>query len=329
MDLNTLWFLIIGFVLAVYIILDGIDLGIGTLSLFTPKDKHKYREQLIEIIGPHWDGNEVWLIVFGGMLFAVFPKVYATLLSGLYLPFIGLLLLFIVRGISIPLRNRYENDIWLNFWDLSFGISSLAIIFLLGVIAANLIQGFTLNQNDVIKLNLLKLTGPYSLWMGAFSVALLNMHGAIYAGRKSSEDLQSFCFRTGLISWFLMLLFAVPAEIVALKDDPSNILDNHLFFFSILLLLLIGSIIYIPWALKSRSFNKAFIASSLVIGRFLTLFYLYSYPNLLRSTETTNNLTIYNASVSSAAMTVMLILTIIAMPVVISYTIYTHFILGK
>jgi cytochrome d ubiquinol oxidase subunit II len=327
MDLNTLWFLIIGAVLTVYIILDGSDLGIGILSLFTPRDKYEYRERLIRIIGPHWNGNEVWLIVFGGMLFAVFPKVYATLLSGAYLPFIALLFVFIIRGISIPLRNRYDIEPWLNFWDLCFGISSFAIAFLLGVLAANLIKGFTPDENGLMKLDLTRLAGPFSLWMGIFSVALLCMHGSIYAGRKSSEDIKLFCKKASIISWLLMLICAVPAEIIVLKNDPAYIFKNHFFFFSMLILLLIVSIVYIPWGLRTASFNKTFIASTLVIARFLALFYLYFYPNLLRSTVTVHNLTIYNASASNSAIIVMLILTIIAMPVVISYSIYTHIVL--
>ena len=121
-----------------------------------------------------------------------------------------------------------------------------------------------------------------------------------------------------------MLIFAIPEEIIVLRNDPSNISQNHFIVFLFLLLLLIASITYIPWGLRTDRFNKAFIASALTIARFLALFYLYFYPDLLRSTESVNNLTIYNASASNHAMIVMLILTIIAMPIVISYTIYSH-----
>ena len=324
MDFNTLWFLIIGFVLTVYVITDGYDLGIGILCLFTPKDKYKYRRQLIQIIGPHWDGNEVWLIVFGGMLFAVFPRVYAALLSGLYLPFIVLLILYIVRGISIPSRNRYNTERWLSFWDLCFGISSLMIAFFLGVVAANLIQGVTLNESGLMKLNLSRLISPFSLWIGVFSTALLCMHGAGYAARKCTEDIKSFCRKAGLTSWLLMLIFAVPAEIIVLRNDPADIFRNHLLLFSLLVILLIVSVVYIPWGFKSGSFTQTFAASSLAVGRFLVLLYLYFYPNLLRSVEPAKNLTIYNASSSNQTMYVTLILTIIAMPIVIIYSIYAH-----
>ena len=329
MNLNTLWFLIIGFVLTIYVILDGLDLGIGIILLFTPKDKYKNREQLIEIIGPHWNGNEVWLLVFGGMLFAIFPKVYAALLSGMYLPFIILLIVFIVRGISIPLRNRYDNNLWHNFWDLCLGISSLSIAFLFGAVVAILIQGLGINQNGFIKLNLQKVITPFSLWVGITSVTLLCLHGAIYAGRKSKEELNSFCLKTTSTSWILMLVFSIPTEIIILKNEASNIFENHLLLYLLFLILFIGAIIYIPLALKKQSFNKAFLASSLIIVHFTALLYMYSYPNLLRSTEVTDNLTIYNASVSTSSMIVMLILTAIAMPIVICYTIYTHIILDQ
>ena len=121
-----------------------------------------------------------------------------------------------------------------------------------------------------------------------------------------------------------MLIFAVPAEIIVLRNDPADIFKNHLLLFSLLVVLLIVSVVYIPLGFKSGSFNKTFAASSLAIGRFLALIYLYFYPNLLRSVEPSQNLTIYNASSSSQTMIVALILTIIAMPIVIIYSIYAH-----
>jgi len=324
MDINTLWFLIIGFVLTVYVITDGYDLGIGILSLFTPKDKYKYRQQLIQIIGPHWDGNEVWLIVFGGMFFAVFPRVYTTLLSGMYLPFIVLLIFYIIRGISIPSRNRYNAERWLSFWDLCFGISSFMIAFLLGVVAANLIQGITLNENGLMKLNLSRLISPFSIWLGVFSTALLCMQGSGYAARNCTEDIKPFCRKAGLISWLLMLIFAAPAEIVVLRDDPADIFSKHFLLFSLLTILLTIFVVYIPWGFKSGSFTTTFAASSLAVGCFLGLLFLYFYPNLLRSVKPSQDLTIYNASSSNQTMHITLILTIIAMPIVISYSIYAH-----
>jgi cytochrome d ubiquinol oxidase subunit II len=126
-----------------------------------------------------------------------------------------------------------------------------------------------------------------------------------------------------------MLIFAVPAEIIVLENDPADIFNNHLFLFSLLVVLLIVSVVYIPLGLKSGRLNKTFAASSFAVGRFLALFYLYSYLNLLRSIEPTKNLTIYNASSNNQAMIILLILTIIAMPIVIGYTIYTHHTLAQ
>ena len=329
MDLNTLWFLIIGFVLAGYIVLDGADLGIGIVSLFTPKTNHKYREQLIEITGPYWNGNEVWLIVFGGILFAVFPTVYAVLLSGFYLPFIILLLVYIVRGISIPIRNQYSSRSWQNFWDLCFGISGFLISFLLGAVTANLIQGVPITEDRVIEFDLFRLTDLFSLWLGGFSVVLLGMHGAIYASRKSDADLQSFCQKVGFIMWCLTLFFAVPSGFILFMRKPLNGLMHHYVIFSILLMLLITAMGYVPWGLKRRRLRNTFLASAIVITCFLASLFLCSYPILLHGTEAAGDLTIYNASASTPAMIVMLILTIIAMPIVIGYSVYSRFILEQ
>ena len=262
------------------------------------------------------------------MLFAIFPKVYSTLLSGMYLSFIVLLILFIIRGISIPLRNRYKNSLWHNFWDLCLGISSFSIAFLFGAVVAILIQGLGVNQNGFMKLNLQKVITPLSLLMGITSVMLLCMHGAIYAGQKSKDDsLNSFSLKTASTFWILMLIFIIPNEIIILKINDSIIFEKHLFLYLLFLILFLFSAIYIPIALKKNNFKKAFLASSLIIVHYTALLYMYTYPNLLRSTEAANNLTIYNSSVSISSMIVMLILTAIAMPVVISYTVYTHIIL--
>ena len=182
MDLNTAWYFILAVFLTGYLVLDGYNLGIGIVSLFTTNEKYEHRKQLLAIIGPHWEGNEVWLIVFGGLLFAVFPDVYAALFSAFYLQFYLLLVVFIFRGISVPLRNRYEVKSWEKFWDLCFGLSSFAIVFLFGVVAANLIRGIGLNENGAMKAGLPETLNPFALLAGSFAAALLGLHGAIYAG---------------------------------------------------------------------------------------------------------------------------------------------------
>jgi len=326
MDLNTVWYFIIGIVLTGYLILDGYNLGIGILSLFTPNEKDEYRKQLLAIIGPHWDGNEVWLIVFGGLLFAVFPPVYAALLSAFYLQFIVLLLAFIFRGISIPMRDRYETISWKKFWDLCFGLSSFVIVLLFGIIAANLIRGIPLNGNGMMKAGFLMTLNPFAFLMGFFAAALLSLHGAIYAGIHGNSDIRRFIFIMTCIAWAFTLVLAILAEIIIFNYAPGNVVKDNPVLFTIFLLLLIGSIAYILRSAMFSRYLRAFFASIILIASVVSLLCLYFFPYLLRcGADPSKSLTIYNAGATAPAMIVILILTAIAMPIVIGYSIYVHF----
>src|SRR3989338_9122427 len=130
LDLNTIWFLLVGALFTGYAVLDGFDLGVGALHLLTKKDEH--RRLLLNSIGPVWDGNEVWLVTGGGALFAAFPNVYATIFSGFYLAFMLLLLALIFRAVAIEFRSKREGKIWRQIWDTSFSISSLLSSLLIG-----------------------------------------------------------------------------------------------------------------------------------------------------------------------------------------------------
>src|SRR5579883_10717 len=131
MDIHIIMFILLGVLLAGYGILDGFDLGVGILHLFTETDVE--RRSLMHAIGPVWDGNEVWLVTFGGALFAAFPNVYAAAFSAFYLPFMALLCALIFRAVSLEFRNKHKARAWTNFWDCSFCFASTLIAFLLGV----------------------------------------------------------------------------------------------------------------------------------------------------------------------------------------------------
>src|SRR5512143_786788 len=129
-DLNTIWFGLIGVLLTGYAILDGFDLGVGALHLLTRKDEH--RRLMLNSIGPVWDGNEVWLVTGGGALFAAFPEVYATVFSGFYLAMILLLFALIFRAVAIEFRSKQSMAWWRGMWDVSFGVASVLGSLLLG-----------------------------------------------------------------------------------------------------------------------------------------------------------------------------------------------------
>src|SRR5215813_13943525 len=135
MDLHALWFILLGALLAGYAVLDGFDLGVGMLHLFARSDRD--RRLFINANGPIWDGNEVWLITFGGALFAAFPIAYATIFSGFYSAFMALLFALILRAVSIEFRSKMTSIRWRRIWDVAFFASSLLASFLFGVAVGN------------------------------------------------------------------------------------------------------------------------------------------------------------------------------------------------
>ena len=139
MDLNLLWFVLLGILLAGYAILDGFDLGVGILHPAAKNEKE--RRLMINSIGPLWDGNEVWLVTFGGAMFAAFPFVYATIFSGFYIAFMMLLFALIFRAVSLEFRGKRDSQIWKRVWDGSFCGASFLATFLFGVAAGNTLMG--------------------------------------------------------------------------------------------------------------------------------------------------------------------------------------------
>src|SRR5258705_6126775 len=129
--MQTLWFILVGFMLTMYVVLDGFDLGAGTIHPFAAKNDHE-RRMILQSIGPVWDGNEVWLIAAGGTLFFSFPLLYASSFSGFYLPLIIVLWLLILRGIGIEFRMHLDNSVWRDFFDGLFSLGSLLLAIFLG-----------------------------------------------------------------------------------------------------------------------------------------------------------------------------------------------------
>src|SRR5215470_6513370 len=164
MDLQVVWFVLLGVLLAGYAVLDGFDLGVGILHFLGRTDRD--RRLFINAIGPIWDGNEVWLITFGGALFAAFPSAYATKFSGFYTPFMALLFALIFRAVSIEFRSKMTSEEWRRAWDYSFFGSSLLASFLFGVAVGNSMIGIPLDERGVFTGSILDLLSPYAVMAG-------------------------------------------------------------------------------------------------------------------------------------------------------------------
>lgn len=190
MWINSVWFILFIVLIAGYLILDGFDLGVGILHLIVAKEDQE-RRIILNSIGPVWDGNEVWLVVGVGVLFAAFPEVYASLFSGFYTAIMLILLFLILRTVAIDFRSKEEGKLWRSTWDAVFFGSSLALAISLGIAFGNIIAGVPLDAEGVVRAPIWGLISPFSLLIGATTIVMLAMHGALYLNIKTEGALQA------------------------------------------------------------------------------------------------------------------------------------------
>lgn len=309
-----------GVLMAGYGILDGFDLGVGMLHLCVKTDEE--RRLLMHSIGPVWDGNEVWLVVFGGALFAAFPDAYAAAFSGFYLPFMILLSALIFRGVSLEFRSKHKSMVWRNFWDFSFFLSSAMICFLLGVAVGTTMQGLPLDRHGFFTGGLKDVFQPYSILVGALSVAGCTMHGAIYLYMKTDGDLQRRVHGWMWKSFGIFLVLYMFCTVVTLIKIPDSVRNFDKFpatWFALFLnILAIGNV---PRSIHNNRSGEAFLSSSAVIVTLTSLFGIALFPNLLRSSTDPNlSLTIYNACSSQSTLGIMFVIACIGIPFVLTYT---------
>ena len=326
MDLNLFWFLTLGVLLTGYAILDGFDLGVGILHLFVKDDME--RRILMNSIGPLWDGNEVWLVTFGGALFAAFPHAYATAFSGFYLPFMVLLFALIFRAVSMEFRSKEEMRWWRAMWDGSFFAASTLATFLFGVAVGNMMMGLPTGADFEFAGSMLDLLGPYPLLIGVFAVATFAMHGSMYLHLKTEGDLQRRIHGWMWRSFFIFLALYLLVSIVTLTTLPSAVTNfRSLPVASVVVLLNLLAIANIPRAIYRGKPFAAFVSSACTIAALTFLFGFALFPNLIVSTiDPRFNLTIYNAASSEKTLGIMRWVALLGMPLVLSYTAVVYWI---
>ena len=324
MDLNTIWFLLVGVLLAGYASLDGFDLGVGVIHLFAGSEEQ--RRAGMAAIGPVWDGNEVWLLTAGGALFAAFPAVYATTFSGFYLAFMLLLAALIFRAVSIEFRNQVKSVVWQRCWDVAFGVGSLVPAILYGVAMGNVIRGLPIEADGTLNVPFLSLLNPYALLVGVLSLSMFVMQGAAFLAARTDGDLRRLSARWAIAAWFAFVFCYVIATIATLFEAPflfEGVLQKPLFW-PVILALLLG-IAAFPVALRAEAFVRALLASTLCIFGLIALVGVSLFPVLAPSSiAPANSLTIYNASSTPLTHTVMLVISLIGIPLVIVYTAFNY-----
>ena len=323
-DLNTTWFALFGVLIAGYAILDGFDLGVGVLHLFA-RDNTERRINL-NAVGPVWDGNEVWLLTAGGSLFAAFPPVYATIFSGFYLALILVLAALIFRAVSLEFRGKIKSPGWQRLWDWSFGLGSLLPSILFGVAVGNILRGVPIDANCLYTGSFLGLLNPYSILVGVLSLVMFVMHGALYMTLKTDGELRDRMTRWASGSWIAFVVVYLLATMYTIFEAPhlmENIFSKPLFW--VFLLAILASVAYLPVALKAKRYFRAFLSSSVSIAAAIGIAAVSMYPLLAPSSiNAAYSLTAYNASATPRALTTMLVIALIGMPIVIFYTIFIY-----
>lgn len=318
--LAFVWFCLLGVLLIGYVILDGFDLGVGILHLVARRDDE--RRVMMNSIGPLWDGNEVWLVTFGGALFAAFPIAYATVFSAFYVPFMLLLFGLIFRAVSLEFRSKVHSRAWRGLWDVAFSLSSALVAFLFGVAGGNLIRGIPVDAEHVFQGTLTGMLHPYPVLVGLMTVALFAMHGAIFPHLKTEGELQRRIHTWMWRTFGFFLITYVFTTMFTLVEVPSAV-DNLRAFpvLWVVPVLNVLAVANIPRAIHRGRAGDAFISSCCVIAALAFLFAVAIFPNFVTSSlDPAWSITVWNAASSPKTLTIMLIVAGVGMPFVLTYT---------
>lgn len=318
--LHVVWFVLLGVLLAGYAVLDGFDLGVGILHPIARDDQE--RRLFLAAIGPVWDGNEVWLITFGGALFAAFPEAYATVFSGFYIAFMALLFALVLRAVSIEFRSKVATRHWRRVWDWTFSAASLLAAFLFGVAVGNAMLGIPLDARGVFVGRFVDLLGWYQILVGLLAVALFAMHGAIYLYLKTDGAVQERLHDWMWHTWGTFLVLYLLTTIYTVAAIPRAVANFRQFPLAIVLIVLtVLSVANIPRSVFSRRYAQAFVSSSVCIVGLVSLLGIALFPNLVSaSNDPARSLTLVTASSSVSTLRTMFIIACIGMPFVLAYT---------
>jgi cytochrome d ubiquinol oxidase subunit II len=334
MGLGDVWFVLIGVLLTGYAVFDGFDLGIGVLYPFLGKSERD-KAVMRRAVGPVWDGNEVWLLTGGGALFAAFPAVYATVFSGFYLALMLLLFSLIFRAVSIEFC--HNDPKWAKFWDGAFFVGSAVPALLFGVAVGNIVRGVPLTAagemiagggEPMFLGNLLAALNPFALVIGVLGLVWIVLHGATWLSLKATGDLRDRAAkvrRTMLIVFAVMIAASAAAAAFLVPDAFSRVTGSATGW--IFVVLLIAAVV-MAWVFASRDKDRqAWYSTALAAVGLVGIWAASIYPALVPALAGSagESLTVANASSSQLALTVMLIIAAIGVPLVLWY----HFIVYR
>ncbi len=330
----TLWFILVAFMLTVYVLLDGFDLGAGVIHMFAARNDGE-RRAILRAIGPVWDGNEVWLIAAGGTLFFSFPVLYASSFSGFYLPLIMVLWFLMLRGIAIEFRSHLKNNVWASFWDGLFFLGSALLAIFYGAALGNVIRGVPLDSHGNFFEALWTDFNPYSptpgildwytILTGLLAFTALTAHGANYIAVKTEGMINMRARRISRVAWLATLVLTVLATIATFSVQPQVGMSffSRPWGFIFPIVGLVGLIGMGYFNIKQRDMPALLSSGAFILGM-LSSAAFGLYPLVLPAVNPANSLTIQNASASQYGLTVGLVWWSIGMILAAIYFILTY-----
>ncbi len=326
--METLWFILVAFMLTMYVVLDGFDLGVGAIHLFVAKTDVE-RRSVLQAIGPVWDGNEVWLVAAAGTLFFTFPRLYGASMSGFYLPLMIVLWLLMLRGLAVELRSR-GNAVWSALWDGMFGIASALLPFFLGAGIANVVRGVPLNAQGYFFEPLWTDLDPrslrpgvldwYTVLIGGLAGTALVMHGAHFLALKTEGALQMRARRIAARAWPATIILAALGTAATFFIRPGLLINfgARPWGFVFPLIAVAGLLAVRFFGSRDRD-GSSLVASGFFLAGMLASSAFALYPNVLPATDGANSLTVSNAAAPPYGLAVGLAWWVVGMALAVIY----------
>lgn len=330
--METLWFMLVAVMIAIYVVLDGFDVGAGIVHLMAAR-KDSERQHVLASVGPVWDGNEVWLLAGGGTLYFAFPALYASSFSGFYLPLMMVLWLLILRGIAIEFRNHIDSLVWKPFWDVTFGCASALLAIFFGAALGNVVRGVPLDNANEFFLPMWTNFGVggnvgildwYTVLVALAAFDTLLVHGALWVTLKTAGDLHARARRLAQVGWWALLPLVVLLTWASFEIQPrlSESFGARPWGYIFPVLALAG---LIGMRVLHRGEIAAFLCSALFIIGMLTSAAFGLYPYVLPSSlDPHAGLTVYNAAAAPYGLKIGLVWFIPGMLLTSGYFIYTY-----
>jgi cytochrome d ubiquinol oxidase subunit II len=331
--MGTIWFCLVALMIAVYVLLDGFDLGAGATHLFVAKTDVE-RRLVLATVGPVWDGNEVWIIAAGGTLYFAFPVLYASGFSGFYLPLMIVLWLLILRGASIEFRNHIHSAAWEPFWDLLFCASSLLLCVFFGAALGNVVRGVPLDASgyffEPLWTNFQLGDQPgildwYSILVGLLALAALVVHGALWVTLKTAGPVRERSLRLANQCWWAVLVLTGIVTFASFRVQPQILLHFRSSPWGVIFpTLALAGLAGVRWANARAAELKSFLASSCYLAGMLFSVVFGLFPLVLPARNPAYSLTVENSQAGSYGLKIGTMWWVLGMILATAYFTYVY-----